>query len=83
MSELSRQAASAGGAITIENNVEAAFDGAQVVYAKSWGSKELSMERPSKDIAERAQYREKWIVDEARDGAHQLRHFHALPARAA
>src|SRR2546427_6711389 len=39
MHEVRRQAAAAGGGITIEHNIENAFDGAEVVYAKSWGSK--------------------------------------------
>src|SRR5207244_4000804 len=36
MEEIRRQAAGAGGSIAIEHNVEAAFDGVEVVYAKSW-----------------------------------------------
>src|SRR5437899_2486074 len=39
MEEIRRQAAETGGRITIEHNVENAFDGAEVVYAKSWGSR--------------------------------------------
>src|SRR5438093_7826970 len=31
-----RQAADAGGSITLEHQVEKAFDGVDVVYAKSW-----------------------------------------------
>ena len=81
MSELGRQAATAGGAITIENNVETAFDGAQVVYAKSWGSKSF-YGATDKDIAERAQYREKWIVDYAKMARTNSAIFmHCLPVR--
>jgi N-acetylornithine carbamoyltransferase len=39
MADIRRQAAGAGGSITISNEIEEAFDAAQVVYAKSWGSK--------------------------------------------
>src|SRR3989442_15259702 len=37
--EIRRQAAAAGGRITIEHDIERAFDGVDVGYAKSWGSK--------------------------------------------
>src|SRR5436305_11907118 len=62
MEEIRRQAAGAGGRITIEHDVERAFDGVEVVYAKSWGSKAF-YGPPDKDIGERAQYRGEWIVD--------------------
>src|SRR5438874_12147200 len=39
MEEMRRQAAGAGGRIAVEHDVEKAFDGVQVVYAKSWGSR--------------------------------------------
>ena len=45
------------------NDIDAAFDGAEVVYAKSWGAKQF-YGTPEKDLAERAQFREKWIVNE-------------------
>src|SRR5438552_6515247 len=67
MEEIRKQAAGGGGRITTENDVDEAFDGAEVVYAKSWGSKNFYGE-PEKDIAERAQYRGKWMVDEAKMG---------------
>src|SRR5439155_10038069 len=38
MEEIRKQAAGGGGRITTENDVDEAFDGAEVVYAKSWGS---------------------------------------------
>src|SRR5437588_8294959 len=63
MDEVRRQAAGAGGRVTIEHDVDEASAGAEVVYAKSWGSKNF-YGAPEKDIAERAQYRDKWIVDE-------------------
>lgn len=76
-----RQTAGAGGRITIEHDVDNAFDGAEVVYAKSWGGKNF-YGAPDKDIAEREQYRGKWIVDEAKmartnDGIFM----HCLPVR--
>ena len=81
MTEIRRQAAGAGGRITIEHDVEAAFDGAEVVYAKSWGSKN-SYGASEKDIAERAQYRDKWIVDEEKMARTNAAIFmHCLPVR--
>src|SRR5262245_788555 len=63
MDEIRRQASGAGGRITTSNDIDDAFDGAEVVYAKSWGSKKF-YGATDKDIAERAQYRARWIVDE-------------------
>src|SRR5438477_3332940 len=45
-----QQAADAGGRIRIEHDIESAFDGAEVVYAKSWGSKRF-YGAPEKDLA--------------------------------
>jgi len=81
MEEIRKQAAGAGGSITIEHNVEKAFEGAEVVYAKSWGSKSF-YGLPDKDIAERAQYRGKWIVDESKMArTHSAIFMHCLPVR--
>jgi len=81
MTEIRRQAAGAGGGITIQHDVEAAFVGAEVVYAKSWGSKNF-YGAPEKDIAERAQYRGKWIVDEEKMARTNSAIFmHCLPVR--
>jgi N-acetylornithine carbamoyltransferase len=81
MEQIRKQAAGAGGGITIEHDVERAFDGVEVVYAKSWGSKTF-YGAPDKDIAERAQYRGKWIVDEAKMARTNSAIFmHCLPVR--
>ncbi len=81
MEEIRRPAAGAGGRITIEHDVERAFDGVEVVYAKSWGSKAF-YGAPDKDIGERAQYRGKWIVDEAKMARTNSAIFmHCLPVR--
>src|SRR5215212_11694838 len=61
--ETSLQAArAAGGSVEITNDIDAAFTGAEVIYAKSWGSKEF-YGSPQDDIEERAPYRGEWIVD--------------------
>ena len=81
MEETKRQAAGAGGKVTIEHDVEKAFEGAEVVYAKSWGSKNF-YGASEKDIAERASHRAKWIVDEAKMARTNKAIFmHCLPVR--
>jgi N-acetylornithine carbamoyltransferase len=52
-----------------------------VVYAKSWGSKDF-YGAPDQDIAERAQYRGKWMVDEPKIARTSNALFmHCLPVR--
>lgn len=81
MEQIRRQAAGAGGRITIKHDVERAFDGAEAVYAKSWGSRNF-YGAPEKDIAERAQYRDQWIVDERKMARTNSAIFmHCLPVR--
>jgi N-acetylornithine carbamoyltransferase len=80
MNEIRRQAAGAGGNVSVTNDVDEAA-GAEVVYAKSWGSKDF-YGAPEKDIAERAQYRTRWIVDEAKMARTDNAIFmHCLPVR--
>ena len=81
MEEIGRQAAGAGGRIAVEHDVDIAFDGAEVVYAKSWGSKSF-YGLPERDISIRAQYRSKWIVDEQKMARTKGAIFmHCLPVR--
>jgi N-acetylornithine carbamoyltransferase len=81
MKEIRQQAAGAGGSVTVENNVQQAFNGAEVVYAKSWGGQKF-YGAPEKDLAEREQYRGKWIVDEAKMArTHEGIFMHCLPVR--
>ena len=71
----------AGGRVTMTNDVDEAFDGAEVVYAKSWGSHDF-YGAPEEDIESARRYRDDWIVDEAkmraRDGGIFM---HCLPVR--
>jgi N-acetylornithine carbamoyltransferase len=81
MQEIKRQAEGAGGNLRLTHDVDEAFDGAEVVYAKSWGSRHF-YGAPEKDLAERAGFRDRWIVDEekmarTRDGLFM----HCLPVR--
>ncbi|MFN2454401.1 MAG: N-acetylornithine carbamoyltransferase [Pyrinomonadaceae bacterium] len=81
MREMNQHAQAAGGSVRVANDVEAAFDGAEVVYAKSWGSSKF-YGAPEQDIAERAPYRAKWIVDEAKMKRTENAIFmHCLPVR--
>src|SRR3982750_2794131 len=54
MRDIESQAEMAGGSIRLTNDVNGAFDGAEVVYAKSWGSKRF-YGVAEKDLAERAE----------------------------
>src|SRR5437764_4541413 len=65
METIRDRAAESGGNVTVSNDIEAAVENVEVVYAKSWGSKNF-YGAPDKDIAERAQYRGKWVVDETK-----------------
>jgi len=81
IADIERQAASGGGTVEYTNDVDAAFDGVEVVYAKSWGSKTFYGDADA-DIAERAQYRNKWIVDaEKMSRTHEALFMHCLPVR--
>ncbi|MFN2597887.1 MAG: N-acetylornithine carbamoyltransferase [Pyrinomonadaceae bacterium] len=81
MREINNAAFDAGATVTRTDDVEEAFDGAQVVYAKSWGSKDC-YGSPRDDLEMRARYRPEWIVDAAKmartDGGIFM---HCLPVR--
>ena len=67
--------------VEVTNDIDAAFDGAEVVYAKSWGAKKFYGDT-DRDIAERAQYREKWIVNEDKmSRTNNAIFMHCLPVR--
>ncbi len=71
----------AGGNIEITNDIDEAFSGAEVIYAKSWGAKQF-YGNTDRDLATRAQYRGKWIVDEEKMARTKDAIFmHCLPVR--
>src|SRR5205807_2473160 len=81
METIRKRAMQSGGNVTVSNDVEAAFENVEVVYAKSWGSKNF-YGAPEKDIAERAQYRDQWIVDETKMAlTNDAIFMHCLPVR--
>jgi N-acetylornithine carbamoyltransferase len=74
-------AAAEGGSIQIVNDIEKAFEGAEVIYAKSWGSKQF-YGNSEQDIVNRWQYRSKWIVDEQKmNRTNDAIFMHCLPVR--
>ena len=79
--EINGRAFDAGARVRVTDDVEGAFDGAQVVYAKSWGSRQF-YGAPQDDIEERARHRGEWIVDEAKMARTDSAVFmHCLPVR--
>src|SRR5204863_2691096 len=69
------------GPVEITNDINAAFEGAEVIYAKSWGAKQFYGDT-DRDLAERAQYRDKWIVNEDKMSRTNNGLFmHCLPVR--
>ena len=81
METVRQKAIAEGGSVTISHAPDKAFDGAEVVYAKSWGSKNF-YGAPEKDTAERKQYHGKWIVDEQKMARTNSAIFmHCLPVR--
>ena len=70
-----------GKGVEITNDIDAAFEGAEVIYAKSWGAKQF-YGNTDQDLATRAQYRDKWIVDEEKMARTNNAIFmHCLPVR--
>ncbi len=81
MADIKGKAEGAGGSVTVTRDVDDAFDGAEVVYAKSWGSKDYYGAAHT-EIAARAVHREKWIVDERKMARTRDAVFmHCLPVR--
>jgi N-acetylornithine carbamoyltransferase len=78
--EAERNAAESGGSFTIVNRMDDAFDGADIVYPKSWGIEEL-FSRPEEALGISARYRD-WIADERRMALAKKSaiYMHCLPA---
>ena len=70
----------AGGSLEVVHDIEKAFDGADVIYAKSWGSKNF-YGNSEQDIVKRWNYRNKWIVDDSKmELTNNAIFMHCLPA---
>ncbi len=81
MQEIKNQAEENGGSVEISNDVNSSFENVEVVYAKSWGSKNF-YGAPEKDIEFRVDLRNDWIVDETKMGwTNDAIFMHCLPVR--
>lgn len=81
MKSIGNVANATGGSVTVINDIEKAFDRAEVVYAKSWGAKGAYGNIEQETIS-RARYRKRWIVDEQKMNLTDDAIFmHCLPVR--
>ena len=81
VAEITQQAKSAGGSVEFTNDVNAAFDEVEVVYAKSWGASQFYGSNDA-DVEYRAKFRNDWIVDDVKMGrTNSARFMHCLPVR--
>jgi N-acetylornithine carbamoyltransferase len=80
MSEIQSAARASGGRVRISRDFRGACEGARIVYAKSWGSRDF-YGRPDEDVALRQRYRD-WRIDEDVMRALDRGYFmHCLPVR--
>lgn len=81
LSEIEKQSEINGGKLLITDDIDTAFEGAEVVYAKSWGSKKFYGDGDS-DLRYRSQFRDKWIVDAGKMAkTDEALFMHCLPVR--
>jgi N-acetylornithine carbamoyltransferase len=81
LAEIENQANSSGGSVEFTDDAEGAFDGVDVVYAKSWGSSRF-YGGVEADIAHRSRFRKDWIVNEKKmSGTSDAIFMHCLPVR--
>ncbi|HRI03107.1 MAG TPA: N-acetylornithine carbamoyltransferase [Pyrinomonadaceae bacterium] len=81
IAEIEQQATVNGGSVEFTNDVTTAFEGVEVVYAKSWGGKQFYGDT-DKNIKHRSDLRNDWIVDEAKMARTDNAIFmHCLPVR--
>ncbi len=80
VADASSNATLSGGSFEIVNDMDAAFEGADIVYPKSWGIESL-FSRPEEALAISEQYKD-WICDERRMSLAQDHaiYMHCLPA---
>ena len=81
LANIKQQAAEVGGSLQITHDIDEAFAGAEVVYAKSWGASRF-YGAPERDVELRSQFREGWVVDQKKmDTTNQGIFMHCLPVR--
>jgi N-acetylornithine carbamoyltransferase len=70
-----------GGSLSLTDDLNQAYEGVEVVYAKSWGSKDF-YGQPEKDIEHRGRFRKDWIVDSKKMArGNDAIFMHCLPVR--
>ena len=75
------RSAAANGSVEVTHDIDQAFAGAEVIYAKSWGAKQF-YGNGEQDIEQRAQHRAKWIVNEQKMArTNDAIFMHCLPVR--
>lgn len=81
MDQIKTIAAENGGSVELSSDVNSAYEGAEVVYAKSWGGSGFYGDAAA-DLEHRAEFRTDWIVDETRmSRTNNAIFMHCLPVR--
>ncbi|MEO6334258.1 MAG: N-acetylornithine carbamoyltransferase [Pyrinomonadaceae bacterium] len=81
LTEIENHAAANGGSVEFTDEVDAAFDGVDVIYAKSWGASQFYGQNDA-DVQHRSEFRKDWIVDERKiSRANDAIFMHCLPVR--
>lgn len=81
LNEIETKAKENGGSLEIVNDVNSAYDDVEVVYAKSWGSKNFYGSAEA-DLEFRKNLRKDWIVTEAKmQKSNDAIFMHCLPVR--
>ena len=81
MREIELKAKENGGSVEVSNDVDSSFENVEVVYAKSWGSKDF-YGAAEKEIELRADLKNNWIVDETKmERTNNAVFMHCLPVR--
>jgi N-acetylornithine carbamoyltransferase len=81
LAEIENHANSSGGSVEFTDDAEGAFDGIDVVYAKSWGGS-LFYGGTDADIAHRTRFKKDWIVNEKKmSKTNDAIFMHCLPVR--
>ncbi len=81
LAEIDSFAAENGSKVEYTNDADAAFEDEDVVYAKSWGSKNFYGNADA-DLRERAVHRQNWIVNEEKmERTNDAIFMHCLPVR--
>ena len=81
MASAAQRAQALGGSVTETDDIQAAYDGAEVICAKSWGSLDY-YGRFEDEPRDKAHLRKDWIVDEEKMARTKNGYFmHCLPVR--